>query len=305
MAAHSGTLRQLEYFVAAADLGTVTGAAESCAASQAAVSAALTELERTVGMQLLVRRAAKGVALTQGGERVLPIARRMIEDAEELTLAASHEQQVVAGPLRIACTAALSPRAFPALAERFAARHPLVRLELADGLASDMQDRVRQGTADACLLYRRQMSADLDATPVRVIDPYAVLPADHAHAGDSSISLAELSDEPLIIVHSAESSRVIEVLIEEAGLTPHPRWSLSSPETVRAMVAHGLGYSVFSGKAAGTETFDGQRVAYVRVNDVITPNEVVLATAPDRRMNARLEALASLLTEPDVQAAFG
>ncbi|MFE6997569.1 LysR family transcriptional regulator [Microbacterium sp. NPDC057659] len=299
------TLRQLEYFVAAVDIGTVSGAAAHCRASQAAVSAALNDLERALGMQLLVRRPAKGVTLTGGGRSVLPIARRMLDDAAELAEVAASEHGDVAGPLRIVCTNALSPRVLPLLAATFGARHPRVDLDVSDGLATEVQEQVLTGAADACLLYRRQLGEGLDARTVRVVEPYAVLAADHPLASRDDLALGELAGEQLIIVRAAESSRVIEALMEDAGIEPHPGWSFSNPETVRAMVAHGLGYSVFSGRPVGTEAFDGRRVAYVRVSDEVAPNEVVLAVPRGQRPNARLDALWAMLGEAAVQAAFG
>jgi len=301
----SASLRQLEYFVAAVDSGTVTAAARRCSASQAAVSAALSDLEQGLGMQLLVRRPAKGVALTPGGERVLPIARRMLADAEDLSALAAEEQGQVSGPLRIACTVALSPRVLPAIAEAFALRYPGVELDLDDGLASEMQALVLTGAADVCLLYRRQLVPGLDARPVRVVTPYAVLPEEHPHAQQDDVALADLADEQLILVRPADSSRVIESLIEEAGVTPHSSWSFANPETVRSLVARGLGYSVFSGRPIGTETFDGRRVAYVRVRDAVVPNEIVLAAQRGQRPNARIRALVELLAEPEIQSVFG
>ncbi len=301
----SASLRQLEYFVAAVDTGTVTGAAARCSASQAAVSAGLNDLEAALGMQVLVRRPAKGVALTPGGERMLPIARRMLADAEDLHSLADAEQGRVSGRLRIACTVALSPRVLPTIAEEFARRHPDVRLEFSDGLAAEVQGLVLSGAADVCLLYRRQLLLGLDTRDVCEVHPYAVLPLDHPWANEPDVPLAALEEEQLIIVRAAESSRVMESMIEEVGVSPHAGWAFSNPETVRSMVARGLGYSLFSGKPIGVETFDGRRVAYVRVRDAVEPNRIVLAVQHGQRPTARLDALISLLAEPAVQAAFG
>lgn len=301
----TASLRQLEYFVAAVDTGTVTGAAQRCSASQAAVSAGLNDLEAALGLQVLVRRPAKGVALTSGGERVLPLARRMLADAADLSAAADEEQGRVSGVLRIACTVALSPRVLPTIAEEFSRRYPQVQLEFADGLATEMQDLVLSGAADACLVYRRQLVAGLQTHSVCAIHPYAVLPADHPYASADDVPLSVLEEEQLIIVRASGSSRVMESMIEEAGVIPHAGWAFSNPETVRSMVARGLGYSIFSGRPIGVETFDGRRVAYVRLRDAVTPNEIVLAVQHGQRPTARLSALISLLDEPATQAAFG
>jgi DNA-binding transcriptional LysR family regulator len=297
--------RQLEYFVAAADAGTLSAAAERCLASQAAVSSALAEMERTLDLQLLVRRPAKGVVLTRSGERMLPVARRILDDLEEFAQLAGAEQGDVAGPLRIACTVALSPRVLPPLAEAFATRHPLVDLDLVDGLARDVQELVHDGAADAGLLYRRQLLPGIEARTIRSLVPYAVLPADHPLAGAEDVALADLADERLILVQASGSRGVIASLIEEAGVEPRAGWAFSNPETVRAMVARGLGYSVFSGRPRGTQSFDGRHVAYVRVREDVRPNEVVLALPQGQRRTARLDALVELLAEPGLQEALG
>ncbi|WP_051192043.1 LysR family transcriptional regulator [Microbacterium luticocti] len=301
----SSTLRQLEYFVATADAGTVSEAAVRCGASQAAVSTALRELEKALAVQLFVRRTAKGMTLTRSGARVLGVARRILDDAAELAELARAEHDEVAGPLRITCTSALSPRVLPVLAAAFAHRHPRVSLELTDGLAVDVQGAVLRGDADACLLYRRQLDPGLEGRTVHTIEPYIVVAADHRLAGRSAASLRELADEPLILVHSAGSRRAIETVIAEAGVTTRPGWSFANPETVRAMVARGLGYSVFSGRPASTETFDGGRVAYLRISDPVSPNEIVLGLPRGQRPNARLAALERLLTTDEVRSSFG
>ncbi|MEO8328444.1 MAG: LysR family transcriptional regulator, partial [Candidatus Nanopelagicales bacterium] len=72
------TLRQLEYFVAVAEAGTITAAAEQIHLSQSAMSTALADLERVFGVQLLVRHHSRGVTLTPSGEDLLVTARELL-----------------------------------------------------------------------------------------------------------------------------------------------------------------------------------------------------------------------------------
>lgn len=301
----TATLRQWEYFVATAETGKVSDAAVRCQASQAAVSVALRELEKALRVQLFVRRTAKGMMLTPAGSRVVALARRILGDAEELEAAAVAEHDAVAGPLRVACTMALSPRVLPAMASVFAARYPRVALDMSDGLADAVQAGVLRGDSDAGLLYRRQLDAGLDAVGVHSILPHVVVAEGHRLAGRAAVSLRELADEPLILVESAGSRRAIEAVLAEAGVTPRRGWSFRNPETVRAMVARGLGYSVFSGRPTSTEAFDGRRVVYVPIRDAVSANEIVLAVPHGTRPTARLAALRDVLTSAEVRASFG
>ncbi|GAA3772961.1 LysR family transcriptional regulator [Microbacterium kribbense] len=299
------TIRQLEYFVATADAGTVSGGAMRCSASQAAVSTALRELEKSLAVQLFVRRTARGVTLTASGARVLGVARRILGDTSELEELARAEHDDVVGPVRLACTSALSPRVLPVLAAACARRYPRVALQLTDGLAESVQSLVLRGEADACLLYRRQLVPELDGHSIHTIEPYIVVAADHRLAERGSASLRELADEPLILVDATGSRRAIENVIAEAGVAIHPGWSFTNPETVRAMVARGLGYSVFSGRPISTETFDGGRVAYLRIADEVSANEIILALPRGQQPNARLAAVEQLLTTDELRASFG
>ena len=74
------TLRQLAYFVAAADAGSMTGAGRTSHVSQSAVSLAVAELERELGTQLFIRHHASGLSLTPAGRRVLAGARELLAD---------------------------------------------------------------------------------------------------------------------------------------------------------------------------------------------------------------------------------
>src|SRR5690625_5548304 len=78
------TLRQLQYFVAVAETQSITKAADRSHVSQAAVSLAITDLEKSLGVTLTIRRRAKGVALTAEGRAILTDARVMLDQAKEL-----------------------------------------------------------------------------------------------------------------------------------------------------------------------------------------------------------------------------
>src|SRR4051812_7389558 len=109
------TVRQLEHFVAAADAGSISTAAERGLVSQAGVSLAISDLERHLGVQLFLRRKAKGVPLTSAGERVLADARRLLAQAEELQTHAAAEGDGLTGRLGVGCYTTLAPYLLPPL----------------------------------------------------------------------------------------------------------------------------------------------------------------------------------------------
>ena len=117
------THRQLEYFVAVADAGTVTGAARNLHLSQSALSMALSDLEGALGVQLLVR-GRRGVHLTQAGRGVLSDSRRLIAGVADLHNSARDFQESMSGRLVVGCYSTLSPLLLPAVIDAFTTDHP-------------------------------------------------------------------------------------------------------------------------------------------------------------------------------------
>ncbi len=95
-------MRQLAAFVAVAETGTISAAAERLHLSPSALSAALTELERALKVQLCVRRRSFGIQLTRTGESVLVRARALLQEAGELESDALGTGGSVSGPSRSA-----------------------------------------------------------------------------------------------------------------------------------------------------------------------------------------------------------
>lgn len=298
------TVRQLEYFVCAAENSSIKLAGENLNTSQPAVSTALNELEKTLGAQLLRRGAGKTVTLTPAGERILPLARHVLQDMKEIEALAHAEQNRVQGRISIAVSRALSPRILPTLAEQCALKYPKLELQLFDGLADEIQNELASGKADMCLLYHRQLSHNFKLETIATLTPYAVLPQQHPLATAKKVHLKQLETERLLMVGRPNTKNVIYQLVIEAGIDARFGWTLQNPETVRAMVARGLGYSIFSGKPRGNEAFDGSRVNYVQIADRVTPNNIVLATPQDIKPSARLEAIKQLLLEAGTQQGF-
>ena len=129
------TLKQLGYFVAAGEAGSITLAAERVHISQPSISAAIAALEAEFGVQLFVRHHAQGLSLTAAGERLLIAARELMRAADDLGDLARDFAGGIAGPLRVGAFRTLSSLILPELVAGFAAANPRVDLTLVDGMA--------------------------------------------------------------------------------------------------------------------------------------------------------------------------
>ena len=174
------TLRQLQYFVAAAEAGSVTDAAQNIPVAQSSVSAAITQLEAALGVQLLIRHHAQGISPTAEGRQFLDRARALLRDADELERFASELTAELSGTLHLGCLVTLAPLVTPRLGQGFRERHPAVSLEMVEAGQADLVTGLRFGPA--------QRRADLRPRPGRRPDVRAagLAPAVRAPRGRPS-----------------------------------------------------------------------------------------------------------------------
>ena len=118
------SLRQLEYFIAAGEAGSITQASERINISQPSISTAISQLEQELDVQLFVRHHAQGLSLTPAGRTMLIEAKRLIEQAESLYAVASEASDEVRGQLNVGCLTTLAPMILPELAISFKAGFP-------------------------------------------------------------------------------------------------------------------------------------------------------------------------------------
>jgi len=297
------TLKQLEYFVASVQTGSLSGAAKLCHVSHAGISNGLNELERTAGAQLLVRRKAKGVVPTSAGRAMLPLAQNILRDAAGIDLLGQSGQQELTGELVVACTLALSPMLIPLIASVFAERHPRVDLVFREATGATVLQAVREGQVDAGLVFQRQMPDDLEYISICPIRVKAALAANHPLATRASISLGELADEPVITPDGPALQAMLAVM-HEAGVEPNIRWTLSSPETIRAMVARGFGYSLLYVFPPESESGNPAIVA-VPISDQLSGNALVMALPRRGRHSRKVDKLAEILHGDAVRSSIG
>ncbi|MGB3732589.1 LysR family transcriptional regulator [Microbacterium sp.] len=244
------TLRQLEYFVAAAETGSVTAAAARVLLSQSAVSTALAELEDGLGVQLFLRHA-RGLTLTSVGHSILRSARQLLAQADDLERSAEEHNTALSGRLTVGCYSTLAPHLLPPVLDAFLTSNPAVDLNFVVGSHASLRSKLLDGTCDVALLYDYDfapglLAGDVRKIPLQSIPPYVLLPRDHELARQESIPLRRLVDEPLILFDLPPGGEYFRSFFTLHGLTPTIRFRTTEFELVRALVARGLGYSILN-----------------------------------------------------------
>ncbi|TDD71262.1 LysR family transcriptional regulator [Jiangella aurantiaca] len=284
------TLVQLRYFAAAAELGSMTSAARELMVSQSAVSTAVAQLEKELGVQLLLRHHARGLSLTAAGEEFLRELRGYLAHTEELAEVARTAGQTLVGRLAIGCFATLGPFQLPRLLRACERDHPNVQVSVLEAEHAALKQALRAGRCELALMYGYDLDDDIESVRVGTAPAYVLVAQDHALARRKKVRLAELADEPMVLLDLPHSGDYLAHLVESAGVTPQVRHRTAGFETVRALVANGLGWSVLNQRPASSMTYDGKKVVELEIRDQLEPLEVVLAWMRGVRLTRRAQA---------------
>nr|WP_235174803.1 LysR substrate-binding domain-containing protein [Tomitella biformata] len=272
-------MRHLAAFVAVADAGTISGAAERLHLSQSSVSAAVTELERALRAQLCIRRRAHGVQLTPTGEAVLDRARALLRQAGDLEDVATGAQGLVSGPLAIGCYPSLGPTMLPSLLYEFTARYPGVNVEFHEDTQNRLHGRLEGGELDLVIVYELDLPDEWHRVRLASRQPSVFFAADQPlAAGDGPIDLAALREEPMVLLDSPPSAQHALQLCAEAGFGPRIAFRTHNYETARAFVGRGLGWTILVQRPRLDVTYEGlPLVARLIGNPVVADVSVVIA----------------------------
>ncbi|MDR7303591.1 LysR family transcriptional regulator [Haloactinomyces albus] len=288
------TMVQLRYFAAAAQLGSMTAAAKHMVVSQSAISTAVAQLERELGVQLLIRRHAQGLALTKAGERFLQELRGFLSHAGELADVARGLGASLVGEVTVGCFQTLAPFYLPTLLTAFANEHPAVRVSVLEGQTEELQQALLSGACEIALLYDLDLDDALEREVLTVAPPYVIVPADHPLREASGVRLADLAGEPMVMLDLPHSREYFRSLALRTNVEPVVRYRTSSYETVRSLVAAGHGYAILNQQPHHDVTYDGGRIVRLALLDDVPPLPVVLARVTGIRSTVRAQAFAAL-----------
>lgn len=284
------TLRQLEYFTAAYQHGSFRAAAAECRVTETALAQAITELEQSLGQTLFLRRRARGVTPTSEARELFGRSRSLLDQANELTEAASELRTEVTGTLRVGCYSTLSPFVVPSIITEFALPRPRLRLEIVEGDPFDLQMQLSDGRLDCVLIQRRQALPGVETYPLRLGEPRVILAADHPLAEEERVPLALLADEPMVILDLPAVRDSLLPMLQEVGIVPNIAYRTIVFETVRSLVARGVGWSILIHRPPNLLSYEGLPVISRRIREPIASSDVSLGFPRGRRMGAKVAA---------------
>jgi len=287
-------IRQLRYFLAAAERGSVSQAAVDLHLSQSALSEAVRKLEVELGVELLAR-SSRGVALTPAGAVLVGEARAAIERFDAALAAVREAAAGQTGHLRVGFEAAGAGRLSTRSRARFLARFPHVRVEPRRYDWGGEVAGLREGECDVAFVW---LPADLTGLKSELVasEPrFAGVATDHALAGRSALSVNELTDEPIMWTRRAPRYWVDWWAVNPRPDGREPRWGPENEnvEEMLEQVADGSAYCIVP--ASMTEFYARPDLVWVPLSDV-DPLRIALAWR-ERDTSPLVAAFATIVRE--------
>ena len=243
------TLNDLRYVAAIAQERNFRRAAERCFITQPALSLAIQKLEEELGVQIFERSRTE-VSVTPVGSRIVEQAQRVLEEAARVKDIATQGRDQLVGALKLGVIFTVGPYLLPELIPILHKHAPQMPLEVEENLTAQLDVLLRNGRIDAAIVALPFEAPNI-AVQALYDEPFAVVvPASHGWAKRTSIKAEELAQEKVLLLASGHcfSNQVVEACPEL-----HPRVGEvlqgNSLETIRNMVASGLGISVLPASA--------------------------------------------------------
>ncbi|MDX3094053.1 LysR family transcriptional regulator [Streptomyces sp. ME01-24h] len=235
---------RLAQFAAVARHEHVTRAARELGVPQSTLSRAMVRLELDLGVTLFARQG-RTVSLTPAGRGFLASVERALGEVERSAESVRADADPQSGRVAFGFLHTLGPETVPALLRAFRADHPRIRFQLVQNYGEAMLAGLRAGELDLCLTSPVPDASDLvvrrlDEQPLRL-----VVPADHRLASRRRVRLAEASGELFVSLEAGYGlRRITDALCAEAGFTPRVAFEGEEAETLRGLVAAGLGVAL-------------------------------------------------------------
>lgn len=245
----------LQAFVAVAEHGSFSLAAERLFLTQPAMSKRITALEHKLGTPLF-DRIGRQVTLTEAGRALLPRARHILEAVEDSRRALSNLSERVEGPLSIGTSHHVGLHHLPPLLRAFTARYPAVDLDIRFLDSEEACQAVLHGELELAVVTLPEPAPANLTTRVLWNDPLAVVVGhDHPLAASKETNLETLATLPAVLPGQGTFTRaLVESAFAAHGLHPVVKLSTNYLETIKMLVSVGLGWSVLPRTLADADT---------------------------------------------------
>lgn len=290
------TLTELRYIVAVARERHFGNAAKACFVSQPTLSVAIKKLEEELGVALF-ERASGEIAPTAVGARVIEQAQRVLEQSQAIKEIAKQGQDPLRGPLRIGVIYTIAPYLLPGVVRLLRQRASSMPLHLQENYTHRLREMLKHGDIDAAILALPFEEPGFSIQSLYDEPFLLAVPRDHPWAGRKSVKAADLQKQVTVLLGTGHCFRD-QVIAAAPGLGRgadadgiQRSFEGSSLETIRQMVASGVGVTVMPSTSVPERTGRDSLLRYVPFSAPVPDRRVVMVYRKSFTRMAAIEAL--------------
>lgn len=298
------TLTELRYLVALSEAGHFRKAADACNVSQPTLSIAIKKLEDELGIALF-ERARHKVSPTPTGEQIIAQARTVLQEASNLVSLAEQGKDPLGSVLSIGAIYTVGPYLFPRLVPRIKQLAPEMPMYIEENYTAELRVKLSGGALDAIFVALPFTEPEVVTRPL-FDEPFVVLmPRDHPMATETAISPAALKEHKVLLMGEGHCFRdqVLEACpgLQESILAHNARDHAivegSSLDTLKHMVASGMGITVLPESAASTALYGEQELVVRPFVDPSPFRTIALAWRVSYPRHQAIDVLAEALKD--------
>jgi len=255
------TLRQLQYFVAVAEQGTVSRAAQNLSISQSAVTEAIKELEVDLGVELFERHP-RGLNITHKGHQFLRHATKILGDVSDARRTFAGSPEAASGSLHLGVTSLVAGYVLSDLLARYRRAYPGIEVSAIEDNGDYLEHLLVGGELDIAVMVisnlRDRMALQAE---ILEISPYRLwMPLGHPLTTAEIVTLTDIASEPLIMLTIDEIEENTGRLLMALGARPNVAFRTRSVEAVRSLVATGAGIALLPDLVYRPWSLEGDRI---------------------------------------------
>ena len=272
------TIRQLQFFVAVAEQGTVSGAAKAMLISQSSVTEAVKSLEADLGVELFLRRS-RSLEITHVGHQFLRHAKKILADVSDARSVFETNPEAARGKLSLGVTSLVAGYVLSDILSRFRRAYPSVEVTAIEDNGEYLEHLLIGGEIDVAVLVTSNLH-NRSALQVETLEVSAYrlwLPLGHKLASKEAITLDDVAAEPLIMLSVDEIEESTSDLMSSLGARPNVAFRTRSVEAVRSLVATGAGVALLPNLVYRPWSLEGDRIEIRDVSGDLPAVQVGLA----------------------------
>lgn len=264
------TFRQIRYFIAVAEARSVSGGSSAVGISQSAVTDAIRTLELETGVTLF-HRHAKGVTLTREGSQFLRHARSIVDAISNLAGGVGQGEDQTEGHIRIGVTPLVTGYFLSDLLSRFQRLFPRIQVSLVEDKRAYVEHMLVNGELDLALLIvsNLEQRSAIDHEVLLRSECRAWLAPSHPLANVDGLSLAQLENDPVLMLSLDELEGLVEGIWSKFDHPPRVAFRTSSMEGVRSLVGTGAGITLMPDLVYRPWSLEGDRILSKRTRETL------------------------------------